>query len=370
MFKFFRDRSISPFILGCVEQRDLVMLDALLKAADQGVPIINNPLPPGIIESDSLRVDSGEALLELFSKISMTVRAISRHNRFVRDRLIILVSDSLRVNGLAGRLHPGENKHVVNVTAGTFLRGFILTLRFVGGRSGLAGRPFRDARSFFFDDVFPIPGNNEDLVYAETCAYYGALTVWFHELGHVVRGHTSYIEKATGTSALAEVGEDDSQEKLLHIRRVLEVDADLFAGELLASTIFSDVVENPSLLSSETFKERLEKVAVGILALYMGFGRGGAVYFSGPCRALFILTALIKRCGASEQYSEWLGAVVDKVQLDMVNVKMIRENDSLLYAKEVEEMAKEVLPKLSASQHLWLNFAPWDGARDTIPRSG
>ncbi len=347
-----------PFEFGPILQRDRKQLSANLRYNNQGDLLKDNALPSNILQSSSTPLNASAVansvffiFQHLFKK--RTVRKFLKHQPIVG-----VMSNSLAVNGLAGRLHNGESKHYVNVTAGTMLQGTVALYRLFGDQTFQqnGGLEVLDATSCFYqDESFHIPKNLAIRKYAMECATYGALAVFCHELAHVFRGHTSLMSSKLGIGMLDETALPTSSTHI-DLRRLIEIDADDFAGKFLADILFPTFLKNRDLLTDKDGTNKFLQVSAGVLALYLGFGTGNSVYYSGFVRANLVLSSLLLRCSNDKSSASWLRGQIAQIQKDMISAKLISNNHIANYDHEIHDLINTAMPERDKQQKEWLHY--------------
>lgn len=362
MFDFLKkNNSDAPALeFGPVMGRDRIQITATLKCNYQGAPIAAQALPSDILMSVGTSLNGNDVCRHVFGIIQSLFDDRVPKSLSKKAQVVGVMSDELCVNGLATRLHIGEDKHLINVTAGTMLRGTVALYRLLGYQAlQLAGSELvQEATSRFHVQAFPMPRSLNSRKYGLECATYGMLAVFCHELAHVLRGHTAFVSLHFGLDALSEA--DESQgEGAVDVRRLIEVDADEYAGQFLADLLFRDQVQTKGLLEEEGATARFLKVAAGVLALYLGFGKEGGAYYGGPARAYLVLASLLRRCSEAPDAASWLRCQIQDIQQDMVSTGLVTLEDVALLESEKADLVNLSIPARNAIQHEWLAMRPW-----------
>lgn len=345
---------------GPISGRDRIQITATLKYRGQGSPMAAQALPSDVLESVGTALNGNDVCRHVFRIIQSLFDRPALKPLMKKAQVVGVMSDALYVNGLATRLHVGEDKYLVNVTAGTMLRGTVALYRLLGQQAlqQLGSEFTQEAISRFHVKPFPMPRGLQLRNYGLECAVYGMLAVFCHELAHVLRGHTTFVSLRLGLDALSEADESKG-EGAVDVRRLIEVDADEYAGQFLADLLFRDQVQTKGLLEDEGATARFLKVAAGVLALYLGFGKEGGAYYGGPARAYLVLTSLLHRCSEASDAASWLRSQIQDIQQDMVGAGLVTLEDIALLEREKSDLVNLSIPARNAIQHEWLAMRPW-----------
>ena len=124
---------------------------------------------------------------------------------------------------------------------------------------------FRAGRSDYSHPYIP-SGSKRGTVAGEISAYAISFII-FHELAHIVKGHLSFIESATGVCEIIEIagGQSDCLNPI--VRQAIEVDADQWAAEqVLKHFVFGE----HSLFSSDESRIKAIVFSLGLVLLVFG----------------------------------------------------------------------------------------------------
>ena len=349
-----------PFEFGPIDQRDRILLSVVLSKG-QGNLLQDQPLPEGILQSLGTSLDGREVARRVFQIFQRFFEQPTAKTLLKDAPVVGVMTDALYVNGRASRLHTGEPKHYVNVTAGTMLTGMVSIYRLIGNQTLrlLGPKAVQDATSSYHNgDIFPIPRSLEIRKQALRCAIYGTIAVFCHELAHVFRGHTTYLSSKLSLDYLEETSSASSN-AVTRVRRLMEVDADEFAGKFIADILFPKFVSNRTLLDDREGTRRFLNVAAGVLALYLGFGEGDNVYYSGSVRAYVVLGSLLQRCSNDSESSAWLLEQIEDIQSDMMKAELVDASNVKLDLDELDDLLKVTIPARNAIAADWINLRPW-----------
>lgn len=317
-------------------------------------------LPSDVLNSIGTSLNGNAVCRHVFGIIQSLFDGPALKPLMKKAQVVGVMSDELRVNGLATRLHVGEDKYLVNVTAGTMLRGTVALYRLLGHQAlQQGGSEFvQEATSRFHADAFPMPRGLHSRKHGLDCAAFGMLAIFCHELAHVLRGHTTFVSLRLGLDALSEAGESRGG-GALDVRRLIEVDADDYAGQFLADILFRNQVQTKQLLEDTAATVRFLKIAAGVLALYLGFGKEGGAYYGGPARAHLVLSSLLHRCTEDPEAASWLRAQIKDIQDDMVGAGLVTREDVALLEREKADLVNLSIPARNAIEHEWIAVRPW-----------
>lgn len=345
---------------GPIKDRDRIQIVATLKSNGQGAPLGPTALPADVLQSVGTSLDGRTVCREIFRVVEAlfdgrVVKQLSRGAQIVG-----VMSDSLSVNGLATRLHILEDKHLLSVTAGTLLRGMVTVYRLVGHQAFTAGGPdyVLHATSSLQAEPFLMPRPLTAREFAMRCAAYGMLTIFCHELAHVMRGHTAFVSSKLQWEAIHEQGQGLSGDAL-SMKRLIEVDADEYAGKFLADILFSEQVRSKALFEDSEATKKFLQVVTGVLSLYLNFGREGGAYYSGPVRAHLVLSSCLLRCTNDPEAASWLRAQISEIEGDMTAAGVVSQADVAMNNQEQMNLVNVSLPARDAVQHEWVAVRPW-----------
>lgn len=363
MFDFLKKNNSDALEFGPVVGRDRIQITATLKCSGQGSPMATQALPSDVLESAGTSLNGNDVCHHVFRVVQSLFVAPTLRPLMQSAQIVGVMSDELCVNGLATLLHHNEDKHLINVTAGTMLRGAVALYRLLGHRALQEGGSdfIQQATSRFHVTAFPMPRSLALRKYGLECAAYGMLAIFCHELAHVLRGHTTFVKMRLGLDALSEAGESSTGEAL-EVRRLIEVDADDYAGQFIADLFFQDQVQSKRLLDDTKQTARFLKISAGVLALYLGFGREGGAYYGGPARAHLVLSSLLLRCSDDPDAASWLRAQIRDIQDHMVSAGLVTREDVALSEKEKEDLVNLSIPARNEIEHKWIAVRPWKAA--------
>lgn len=349
-----------PLEFGPITGRDRIQITATLKCNAQGAPMVSQALPFDVLESVGTSLNGNDVCRHVFRIIQSLFDNPALKPLTKKAQVVGVMSDELCVNGLATRLHIGEDKHLINVTSGTMLHGTVALYRLLGHQVlQQAGSEFvQEATSKFHVHPFPMPRSLDLRKYGLECAVYGMLAIFCHELAHVLRGHTAFVSLRLGLDALCEAGESRDGGPL-DVRRLIEVDADDYAGQFLADILFRNQVQTKQLLEDTAATARFLKIAAGVLALYLGFNKEGGAYYGGPARAHLVLSSLLHRCTDDPEAGSWLRDQIKDIQDDMVGAGLVTREDVALLEREKADLVNLSIPARNAAEHEWIAVRPW-----------
>lgn len=247
------------------------------------------------------------------------------------------------------------------------LRGTVALYRLLGHQTlQRLGRDFvQEATSRYYGHSFPMPRGLSLRKYALECATDGMLAIFCHELAHVLRGHTAFVSQKHGLDALVEASASGGGGPL-DVRRLIEVDADDYAGQFLADILFRDHVRTKRLLEDVPATARFLKVAAGVMSLYLGFGREGGAYYGGPARSYLVLSSLLRRCSNDPDAASWLATQIRDIQEDMVRAALVTVEDVELLEREKADLLNFSLPARHAVEQQWVGMRPWKTEHTSI----
>lgn len=358
----------NPFEFGDVRSQDRAMMAATLQNLDS---------PQGRLLNEHSVLDTGFVLGKGRPPGLNTARAAFRsvqrlfESQAVEQKLkpwtiLGFMTDCMVPNGLAGVLHEkDESIHFINVTAGayfhTLFAAFHITAdkRFASDAPG--GVDYVVARA---ENLFPIDLhvslNVERRQKATRIAGKALYATFFHELAHVLRGHTIFYERRVpaSTSAIIEVP-TLSEYSVDPLRRAVELDADDFSGRFLAQALFQRFSKDELSLKNPEFEKLAFEIVAGITLMYSWFARDSG-YHGGSLRAYFVAGSLLTELGiAIKESAPWTRDKISNIQELMTDLSLLPKHAVDIQEDDIYEMFDQTMNLREVKQHDWLQFRPW-----------
>ncbi|MET4677716.1 MULTISPECIES: hypothetical protein [unclassified Luteibacter] len=327
----------------------------------QGKPLHSQTIPDDVLVIDGHPANVRIPAEQVFGFVKSIFSNSDALKLLNSSPIIGVMSDRMSANGRAGILGGLWPKHFINVTVGSLLQGLVSLHRLYGHQGlQLLGPEFsRTATSRYYENKpFQIAINRNITQQVVLGASYGMLAVFSHELAHVLRGHTFFSKKHMSEKRIDEVVPAPIS-KGNSVRRVMEFDADDYAGKFLAGFLFRDFMEARNLLESEDGMRRFLFVAAGVSSLFLTFGARTTDYYSGPIRAYVVLGSLLKSCSKDPGAVRWLDEQLGEMTADMIAAETIRPEEAVLRLDEMQEILEKVIPDRTRMENDWVSLRPW-----------
>lgn len=361
-----------PFEFGPVTYQDRIHAGANVARADQGALLTR--------KSQQLVLNIGENFKPL-SATNLAKGAFGQVRRLFTSQnvsqqlrpwsLVGFMSDSLSPNGLAGCIPDSDGKtHFINLTAGAYVFPLFAGFHLMTSSTFDSGMGPTESKTVsvpgLSDRRLSIPLDPNRRATAVFFASAALMATFFHELAHVLRGHTSFYSQVHGASQIAEHGElgasysDDFNSADNVLRRAIELDADEFAGHFMAKAYFSD---QRLIRGTDDFEATCFRMTVGAALLYSWLAKSDQ-YHSGSVRAFIFLSAIFQDIKLSSQEAgRFAFEALKKVQLELCSGGFLPTAAVVADSDELREAVAGTLAFKASMQREWLAHRPW-GATD------
>lgn len=361
----------NPFEFGNVRTQDRIQATVRIKLNGQGCPLsAGSTLDTGLSISDGVAPGINSAKLA-FRTVQRFFESRAVENRLKPWSVLGFMSDSLDPNGLAAVLHDeSDNVQYLNVTAGAFFHTLYCAYHLLSDSRFEPDLPLRgqfiEARAErLFRVNIRIPSSVERRRLATKFAIAALRVTYFHELAHLLRGHTVYVRRSNATQAHEAITEVSATEGSMPInvdlrRRALETDADDFSGRFMARQFFQDFTREELTFEGKKFRDRAFQVLVGVVLMYSWFVESDG-YHSGSLRSYVVLGSMFTELGFDVKFTaKWTTARVGALQQLMVEGGLINSMGSLsIDSAQFRDLAEKTLEYREAHVHEWLQYRPW-----------
>lgn len=362
-----RRTSPSPFEFGEIRQRDRIAARPVLaKCHGSSLSEVSEPLL--VMRVDEKHVDATPIAAAAFANIRSGFNNSWR--LFQPGGLCGFLTDSPGTNGLAWRVHPGEEVYGLAVTAGTLIGTVtsayrLLCVPAVEPHVAVGGTINASSEWLGIPD-FSIPGSKQRRDIGVRYASYGLYAVFLHELAHVLRGHLNYVVQGDAHFSLDEQHVPSTFEQK-RLRLYVETDADDVAGRMLAKLALKPYLGN-DLLGSPEGRQTAFDLLVGVTLTFSGFRAVKDCYHSGALRAYVFMAAVMQECGVDPKHSaRWLEERVSAIQELMLKCGILGEDAPKYSAQEAQELLHSTLPAVRQAQLEWLDGRPFKTASPVVP---
>ncbi len=359
-----------PFEFGDVQARDRLMAQATLRhaTAGQGTLLtkqtvfdtgftVEGGIPPGIRTAQAA-----------FRTVQRLFESHAVESRLKPWKLLGFMSDSMIPNGLASRLHHDDDKvHFINVTAGSYFHTLFAAFHFVSDPRVEPHLPGRGefmvaSATTLFTHALRVPASVERRSFASRIATRALLATFLHELAHVFRGHTLFIERDAAPTGIVEV-HNAVTSSIDPLRRALELDADMFCGQFLARVVFQGVGPEARSLHNPAFRKVAFEVLLGVTLMFSWFDECEG-YHGGVLRALVVLDAMFAelKIGAKES-GAWTGERISALQVMMGELSLLPAHATQVRQGDLDALLEQTMLIREARQHDWVKLRPWPSAQ-------
>lgn len=281
----FRHGTRHPFGLGVSPKHISMEIDALLRRDGHAILQPSGALPSELSAHVNPELAQQTILLawrflhELFDESGLL-------QKWLPLRIVAMTQASMEVNGLAGQVtDPKVPYFYIGLHAGVFLHTTDRLMRLMAEPRCLPdiGNPQMESANRSGELLQVIPHDEVRKNVAIDLAMIAIVTVFAHEVGHIVRGHLWLLKTKFGISRLYEADSSDelppTDPHYTRIRRALELDADIFAGKVMGTMLFAGTTQNlwPSL--GQDKRQLLRLLAMSVTCAFRGFSSQSASDF-------------------------------------------------------------------------------------------
>lgn len=358
-----------PFELGNVRTQDRFQAAAKVRHCGQGELL--NPesiLDTGLLIPGGVSPGIGAAALA-FRGVQRFFESAAVEQRLAPWAVLGFMSDSLRPNGLAAVLHDGdESVHFINVTAGAFFHTLCSAYHIVSDARFEPSLPrpgeFIEADATRLVGIMiQVPLSPERRTLAMKFAVAAFRITFFHELAHILRGHTAFLRRSLGAASdaimEADVHPTVAVEAVDLRRRALETDADDFSGRFMAQQFFKGFRKEELTFEAPRFRAKAFEVVVGVVLMYSWFSETEE-YHSGSLRAYVVLGSMFMELGLNVKISaNWVSERISGLQHLMIERGLPSHSTGLISESKLQDLNEQTLAYREANMRDWLQCRPW-----------
>lgn len=356
------------FEFGDVHQRDRAMAQATLNQLEMPQGILLNKdsdLTTGFIMEKG-RPPGIDAARTAFRSIQRLFESQAVETRLKPWKVIGFMSDSMDPNGLAACLHGKDetSTHLINVTAGAYFHTLFSAFHLCSDSRFFPKLPNGDeyilakAQNLFNIELH-VPLCKERRLRASRIAKYALYSVFFHELAHVLRGHTIFVlHNGTHSSPISEVHNPKVQ-SIDVLSRAIETDADDYSGRFFAKAIFGNFLKSEISLQNPKFEEVLFETLVGVTLMYSWFEETDG-YHGGSVRAHLVIGSLMSELNINvKESAKWTSHQINFIHDLMAKRSLLSAKATDVREQDLLDLTRETMPLIELRQPEWLKYRPW-----------
>ncbi|MFH1872667.1 MAG: hypothetical protein ABIK82_12640 [Pseudomonadota bacterium] len=273
-FRFGEHRS---FRLGNPPRHIEIEAEALLRRDGYGMLGPDGQLSPLIAEQvDTTMAD--RVMRETWWILDETFHRSGLLGRWSPLRFLAMTQSSLEVNASTGQVTDARVPYFyIGLHAGLILHTADRLLRVMADPSALpsVGDIAKEEPGRTGALLEVVPRDEHRLMVALNLAMLATITVFAHEIGHVVRGHIWLLKSRYGISRLFEAGTDSgggarSDRDVDRVRRAMELDADIFAGKTIGTMLLRERHGFMSVLGNDQ-RSLAQMLALAVTSAFRGF---------------------------------------------------------------------------------------------------